>query len=85
LDLTVEEVKRLVKGHCHYCGTAPSPRVVSKSRRYEDLNGIDRVDSSLGYTIANCVSCCSMCNKMKMDIGQAEFIIQVLRIAAHVK
>lgn len=30
-------------------------------------NGIDRVDSSIGYEKENCVSCCVVCNRMKLD------------------
>ena len=30
------------------------------------LNGVDRVDSAVGYSESNCVSCCATCNMMKI-------------------
>ena len=36
-------------------------------------NGIDRVDPSKGYTIDNCVSCCSKCNYAKHDMTISEY------------
>lgn len=33
-------------------------------RRYT-YNGVDRLDSSMGYTPDNCVPCCWECNNMK--------------------
>lgn len=29
--------------------------------------GIDRADNTTGYELANCVSCCMTCNRMKLD------------------
>lgn len=36
-------------------------------------NGIDRVDSSKGYTLDNCVPCCSKCNYAKHEMSVEEF------------
>jgi len=47
------------------------------------VNGIDRIDSSVGYTIENCVPCCSMCNLMKLDYSPEQFLNQVKKIAEH--
>lgn len=54
---------------CYYCGS------------HECLNGIDRIDSTKGYTEDNIVPCCSMCNYMKQDYTHEEFIEQCKRIA----
>lgn len=44
---------------CNYCGLKPQfPHT---------RNGIDRIDSSKGYTENNCVSCCKFCNYAKGD------------------
>ena len=40
---------------CNYCGQEIA------------TIGIDRVDSSLGYVVGNCVPCCIVCNKIKLD------------------
>lgn len=42
---------------CFYCGIIDA----------EKFNGIDRVDSSVGYIFANCVSCCWNCNDLKSN------------------
>lgn len=39
--------------------------------------GIDRLDSYKGYTIDNCVPCCKICNKIKMDLSVDEFKNQI--------
>lgn len=44
------------------------------------VNGIDRVDSSLGYRIENCVPCCFLCNEMKMDKSEIEFLEHMEKI-----
>lgn len=46
----------------------------------QPLNGIDRIDSSKGYTIDNCVSCCPLCNQMKSNIDQNMFLTQIEKI-----
>ena len=37
------------------------------------INGLDRVDSSKGYTIDNVVPCCTTCNTAKNKMTQKEF------------
>lgn len=44
------------------------------------VNGIDRVDNNVGYTIDNCVPCCSICNRMKGDMSTDDFLAHVKRI-----
>jgi hypothetical protein len=60
---------------CHYCGTPPQKH---KKLVY---TGIDRKDSSLGYTVDNCVSCCTTCNTAKGTKPYAVFIEYLNRIA----
>jgi hypothetical protein len=43
-------------------------------------NGIDRLNSALGYFLDNVVSCCTICNRMKLDLGVEEFSNQVEKI-----
>ncbi len=37
-------------------------------------NGIDRLDSSKGYTLENCVPCCEEINVMKMALTKDRFV-----------
>lgn len=83
-ELTYEQFKEIVQKDCFYCGS--SPKVMQHMLRYcknsepQPLNGIDRIDSSKGYTVDNCVSCCPLCNQMKSNIDQNVFLAQIEKI-----
>lgn len=96
-SLSDSEFSRLVLAPCHYCGTAASRdfNVYStRSGRYRNgirdwmqaatlqYTGIDRADNSLGYTAANCVSCCQFCNFAKHAHSLADFESWLDRVAA---
>ena len=55
---------------CHYCGT-PGP------------NGIDRIDSAIGYVEDNCVPCCKHCNYVKGNLSMQDFKAWVMRFVQH--
>jgi len=84
-ELTAEEFKSIVISKCTYCGVEPS-RVTYGSRGSKKehgkfiSNGVDRVDNTQGYTIANCVPACSICNIAKSDLTQEEFLNWLERI-----
>ena len=78
-ELTLEDFYRLTQMDCHYCGIPPSNKRVS--RRYSKTgtdealrrqtyvyNGLDRVNSSKGYTLDNVVPCCKICNTAKNNM-----------------
>jgi hypothetical protein len=44
-------------------------------------HGIDRVDSSGGYTSGNVVGCCARCNFVKHDRNWKEFVLHAIAIA----
>jgi hypothetical protein len=81
--LTDEEAIGLFKGKCHYCDAVPLPRTYRIGATAIELNGIDRVDSSIGYSVSNCVSCCYICNTLKMDYTKEEFLSHIEKIHAH--
>lgn len=69
-NLSLEEFKNLCLGNCHYCNTEPrdTHKYGGRGRRLSFLrNGVDRIDSSGGYTKDNTVSCCAQCNRAKRD------------------
>ena len=73
--LSYEDVERLIKQPCFYCGTINSNHKVTKNcKEGYDHNGIDRTDSSRGYFIDNVVPCCKICNRAKNNMDQREFI-----------
>lgn len=75
-NLTTEEFKALVTTECYYCGALPTERVLRREAHYSYsliCNGVDRPDVSRGYEPDNCVSACTICNKIKMALTPAEF------------
>jgi len=71
-SLTDEEFFNITQKTCSYCGTSPNYiiRTVSSrktGRKEFKYNGIDRKDSSKGYTLENCVPCCVVCNRIKSN------------------
>lgn len=82
--LNKEEFKTLTKQNCYYCGTSPSEITKGKTAYGEYIyNGIDRIDSSLNYTIDNCVSCCTICNKAKNNLTKEQFSNWIARLIKH--
>ena len=85
-DLSFEEFDRLIQQNCAYCGAAPQTNealIKERGNGREPLfyyNGIDRIDSSIGYSIENCVPCCPKCNYMKRSYGKDEFLNHIKAI-----
>lgn len=72
--LSEEIFETLVNKNCHYCNLEPSQKH-KKRETYGILfyNGIDRIDSNLGYFEENCVPCCKTCNYAKRQMTTLEF------------
>lgn len=80
--LTDTQVMDIVVRPCYYCGNLPSERRGHwKSYCVQFVNGLDRIDSKIGYVSENVVSCCKMCNRMKSNYGKEEFLAQCFKIA----
>lgn len=55
---------------CTYCGESPVEKIPPKKwQSTVFLNGIDRIDNTLGYTKENSCSCCEQCNWAKKDLS----------------
>lgn len=71
--LSFQEFDGLIKQPCYYCnGFFPKTEVGS---------GLDRLDSSIGYTFVNVVSSCGLCNKLKGDfltVEETKILIGIL-------
>ena len=65
-ELDDAEAIEMLMSDCTYCGGKGG--------------GIDRVDSSLGYTADNTVPCCYTCNAMKLDTPLDQWMLQMKRI-----
>lgn len=68
-----EDYYRLRSSGCHYC-----------TGRLADTGiGLDRIDSNVGYILANVVPCCNDCNRTKgASFTYAEMLILGKAIAA---
>lgn len=82
-DLTIDQVEIICKQNCFYCGSPPALREKSLVWGGMIVNGIDRKDNSQGYTVENCVPCCSICNVMKMALSAEVFVSHAKKIANH--
>lgn len=86
-QLSDEQVIAICSRDCHYCGCAPNKRKVLAGQNdgsiYLCYHGMDRIDSSLSYTVENVVTCCSRCNFAKGTMGYAEFKEWISRVYRH--
>ena len=81
-DLSLENFIKLINQNCFYCNLEPNITThVSKLKR----NSIDRVDSTIGYILSNCVPCCKVCNNMKKNLPQSQFIELISKIYLNIK
>jgi hypothetical protein len=84
--LSREEFLQLVQSTCAYCGEVASNFRSSKANpKGIRCNGIDRVDSSGGYTPNNTVPCCKRCNVAKNNMPRDDFLAWIKRVATHQK
>lgn len=78
-NLSYEEAYILLTSSCHYCNSKPAKNYSSR-RGTIVINGIDRVNSSIGYIKDNCVSCCKYCNFGKNNLSKEDFMNHILSI-----
>lgn len=69
--ITNDNYKSIILQDCYLCG---------KKSTETNINGIDRVDNTIGYTIENCKACCKECNHMKNNFGLEELLCKFERI-----
>jgi hypothetical protein len=70
-DISFNYFSRMMLSDCSYCG------------KFDNPNGVDRIDSSKGYSLDNCTPCCKRCNQMKWDMSIDEFKEHVKLIYFH--
>lgn len=96
--LTEEECIKIFTSDCNYCGIKPSTyfnAYRTKEGKYVSaniircekasifFNGIDRINSSIGYINNNVVPCCKTCNFAKNELTTEEFLKWVIKIYEH--
>lgn len=85
MNLTFEQFNTLINQNCYYCGAEPSVHKTSevKANKLEPMlkhNGIDRLNSSIGYELDNCVPCCYICNRAKAQLDDQSFLNHITKI-----
>lgn len=80
-ELTEEAFRELTASPCRYCGALPAQVAGADGHDPYTYNGVDRIDSSKGYTADNCVPCCFPCNRIKGSLPVDVFLERVRAIA----
>lgn len=80
-ELTKEQFSYFLFQSCYYCGDS-FKSIWRNNSRAEKMryNGIDRVDNLKGYTLDNCVTCCTQCNIAKCDYSLKEFFTMIKNV-----
>lgn len=83
-SLSFEEFREIVNSNCFYCGCKPFTLRGNKTKsKTKLLNGIDRINSNIGYKTKNCVSCCINCNRAKNNMSLENFEIWIKKICKY--
>lgn len=79
--ITFDEFISIAALPCFYCGTTNSNLKINTSGSGDfTYNGMDRVNSNMGYFKKNCVPCCKHCNSAKSSMSQKKFLELIEKI-----
>lgn len=84
--LTKNELLSLVTANCYYCDD--EPQNLSRDKGLDNefrYNGVDRIDNNKGYFLENCVPCCFICNRAKMNLSTSDFYTMISKIHNNMK
>lgn len=87
-NISFDDFVNLMEQDCYYCGESPvlhegELQYMQKTIEPWKHNGIDRVNSNIGYENGNVVPCCSKCNYAKHDLTKDEFYKWIVQIYNH--
>lgn len=79
--ITKDKWLSLVTSDCVYCQSPPTNirRAVAHAQDFR-YNGVDRIDSSLGYVSGNVQTACWTCNRMKGNLSHEAFLAHIRKI-----
>lgn len=75
-ELSFQLFLKLISSNCSYCGQKPmefNSQYLVKVLKPLRKNGIDRINSKLGYIPENVTTCCSKCNYAKHEMSFNDF------------
>lgn len=73
-ELTEVQFANICVMDCHFCGKSTKDKI----------NGIDRLNNSLGYVIINVAPSCWPCNRGKSNMGRVEFYKYRKALSEHI-
>ena len=82
-SLSKKKFRALIFSPCVYCGAGFRTAKTAYGKTSAEITGVDRKDSSKGYSVKNCVSCCAICNRMKWNLTEKEFFNRIKQIGEH--
>lgn len=81
VEISLDYFIKLSSNNCYWCGSKPlSKKGLKDWHKNATINGIDRINNTLGYTIENCVACCYDCNRMKSNLTEVNFLEHIKKI-----
>lgn len=83
-SIQFDQFLELSQKSCFYCGSAPINGHVRNDRNGQFIyNGLDRLDSDVGYLLKNVVPCCKVCNIAKHTMSKSEFLMWIDLVHTH--
>jgi hypothetical protein len=79
-EIQLDDFLKIIALNCHYCNVIPKQEWVANRKRKNYFgqpviyNGIDRVNSNIGYTMLNSVAACFICNAGKNKMTYENFM-----------
>lgn len=78
--LSKEEFGQITRLDCFYCGLNPIQVCKPDISGGYQYNGVDRRNNNEGYVLGNVVPCCKLCNWMKNQFSESDFLNHCKRI-----
>ena len=81
-QLTLEHFTQIIQSDCDLCGKPPS-QVLTYTKVWPEpfkYTTVDRIDSSGSYIAGNVRPLCWVCNKMRSNMSDDDFIAHISRI-----
>lgn len=78
--------EKLLKQNCYFCDSEPYTIFSAKRKGNKEklvYNGIDRLNSKIGYIESNIVTCCQQCNYAKSDYTVNQFKNWIKKVYKH--
>ena len=90
--ISFELFTEMSMSNCYYCDIEPISKIFDRKKNKDKtlisdefvfVNGIDRINSNIGYVKENVVSCCKHCNTAKNTMNDSEFKEWIKRVYDH--